>query len=103
MQETGDNLGTVQAAKGKARRIAVNSLHNQGVNRLAPGLVVDAQAADGTVEAMHVRHSPGFAVGVQWHPEYDWDHDDISRGIFAAFADAVRARMALHGMQQAAE
>ena len=87
----------------KARRIAVNSLHNQGVDRLAPGLVIDAEAADGTVEAVHVLHSAGFAVGVQWHPEYDWDHDENSRGIFAAFADAVRARMASLGMQTAAE
>jgi putative glutamine amidotransferase len=87
----------------RAERISVNSLHNQGVNRLAPGLVIDAQAADGTVEAVHVLRSPGFAVGVQWHPEYDWDHDAISRGIFAAFAEAVHARMTAAGMQQAAE
>ncbi len=73
--------------------IGVNSLHNQGVDRLAPSLVADAVAADGTVEAVHAI-SPGFAVGVQWHPEYDWERDEISRQIFAVFGEAVRARLA---------
>ena len=73
--------------------IAVNSLHNQGVDRLAPGLVADAVAPDGTVEAMHAASS-GFAVGVQWHPEYDWERDEISRQIFVAFGQAVAARLA---------
>jgi putative glutamine amidotransferase len=73
--------------------LAVNSLHNQGVDRLAPGLVADAVAPDGTVEAVHA-NGPGFAVGVQWHPEYDWERDEISRRIFLAFADAVAARLA---------
>lgn len=75
-----------------ATEIAVNSLHNQGINQLGPTLVADAVAPDGTVEAIHAR-SPGFAVGVQWHPEYDWDHDDVSRRIFEAFGEAVRARL----------
>jgi putative glutamine amidotransferase len=73
--------------------IGVNSLHNQGVDRLAPSLVADAVAPDGIVEAVHAT-SPGFAVGVQWHPEYDWERDEVSRQIFVAFGDAVRARMA---------
>jgi putative glutamine amidotransferase len=73
--------------------IPVNSLHNQGVDRLAPGLVVDATAPDGTVEAVHAS-GPGFAIGVQWHPEYDWERDEISRQIFVVFGEAVRARLA---------
>ena len=73
--------------------IPVNSLHNQGVDRLAPDLVADAVAPDGTIEAVHAR-SPGFVVGVQWHPEYDWERDEVSRQIFAAFGEAVRARQA---------
>ncbi len=73
--------------------IPVNSLHNQGVDRLAPPLVADAVAPDGTVEAVHARNA-AFAVGVQWHPEYDWERDSISRRIFEAFGAAVRARAA---------
>ena len=80
-----------------ATTIAINSLHNQGVDRLAPGLVVEGAAADGTVEAVRVTTAPGFAVGVQWHPEYDWMTDAISRGILASFGDAVRMRIGALG------
>lgn len=75
-----------------SREIAVNSLHNQGIDRLAPGLVAEGIAPDGTIEAVRVADARGFAVGVQWHPEYDFPTDALSRRIFEAFADAVRAR-----------
>ncbi len=74
-----------------ARTLAVNSLHNQGIDRLAPGLVAEACAPDGTVEAIRVVTARGFAVGVQWHPEFDWERDAASRAIFAAFGHAVAA------------
>ena len=72
--------------------IAINSLHNQGVDRLAAGLAVEGVAPDGTIEAVRVATAPGFAVGVQWHPEYDWATDSVSRGILASFGEAVRMR-----------
>ncbi len=78
--------------------IAVNSLHNQGIDRLAPGLVVEGTAPDGTIEAVRVAQAPGFAVGVQWHPEYDFQTDAVSRRIFESFADAVRAHAGAIGM-----
>ena len=71
--------------------IDVNSLHNQGIGRLAPDLVADGVAADGTIEAVHSPR-PGYAVGVQWHPEYDWEHDTVSRRIFEDFGAAVALR-----------
>ena len=71
--------------------IAINSLHNQGVDRLAPGLVVDALAPDGVVEGVRAPSAPGFVAGVQWHPEYDFAHDTNSRRIFEVFGEAVRA------------
>jgi putative glutamine amidotransferase len=79
-----------------ATEIAVNSLHNQGIDRLASGLEIEGVAPDGTIEAVRVvstlsRPAPGFAVGVQWHPEYDWPEDGLSRAIFAQFGDVVRA------------
>ncbi len=73
-------------------RIVVNSLHNQGVDRLAERLAVEARAPDGTIEAVRV-HGYGFAAGVQWHPEYDLDTDPVSRRIFASFGEAVRGRL----------
>ena len=92
--------GWLHALAG-ATDIAVNSLHNQGIDRLAPGLVAEGVAPDGTIEAVRVvscqagtsqaRPVRGFAVGVQWHPEYDWTTDTVSRRIFAQFGEKVRA------------
>ncbi len=74
--------------------IPVNSLHNQAIDRLAPGLVVEATAPDGTIEAVRVTNTAlgrpaGYAIGVQWHPEYDFHEDALSRRIFEDFAAAV--------------
>ncbi|MDE8346433.1 MAG: gamma-glutamyl-gamma-aminobutyrate hydrolase family protein [Acidocella sp.] len=69
--------------------LAVNSLHNQGIDCLARGLLVEARATDGTVEAISGT-SGGYLLGVQWHPEYDFDHDDASKRIFESFGTAVR-------------
>ncbi|MGH7056512.1 MAG: gamma-glutamyl-gamma-aminobutyrate hydrolase family protein [Acetobacteraceae bacterium] len=71
--------------------IAVNSLHNQGIDRPAPGLVVEGTAPDGTIEAVRVAAAPGFAFGIQWHPEYDFERDALSHRIFAIFGKAVAA------------
>jgi putative glutamine amidotransferase len=84
-----------------ATTIAVNSLHNQGIDRLAPGLVAEGVAPDGTIEAIRAVHAPGFAIGVQWHPEYDFETDAVSAAIFAAFGRAVVARS--HGIAAAAD
>lgn len=75
-----------------AATIPVNSLHNQGIDRLAPGLVAEGSAPDGTIEAVRLAASPALTVGVQWHPEYDFESDAVSRDLFAAFAIAIRAR-----------
>lgn len=72
--------------------IQVNSLHRQGVERLAAGLTIEAEAADGTVEAVSVAGASAFALGVQWHPEYWAESDAASAAIFHAFAEACRAR-----------
>lgn len=69
----------------------VNSLHRQAISKLAPKLAVEAHAEDGTVEAVSVIDAKGFALGVQWHPEYWVGRDAMSNRIFAAFGDAVRA------------
>ncbi len=71
--------------------ILVNSLHRQAIAKPAPRLQVEATAPDGTVEAVSVIDARGFAVGVQWHPEYWAETDTPSRQLFEAFGDAVRA------------
>jgi putative glutamine amidotransferase len=87
-------LARVWAAAGapfRAEAVPVNSLHNQGIARLAPRLIAEAWAPDGTIEGVRVADAPGFAMGVQWHPEYDWEHDARSRAIFEAFGRACAA------------
>ena len=88
-----------------ATTIAVNSLHNQGIDRLAHGLVAEAVAPDGTIEAIRAFNAPGFAVGVQWHPEYDFETDQVSAAIFASFGRAVAeyASGVDHGAHAAAD
>jgi len=74
--------------------IEVNSLHNQGVSRLAPPLVAEATAPDGLIEAFRVADAPGFTLGIQWHPEWEVMDNPDSVKIFAAFGDAVREHAA---------
>ena len=84
--------------------VHVNSLHRQGIARISPRLQIEATADDGTIEAVSVKDAPGFAVGVQWHPEYWVKTDVASSRLFAAFGEAVRAYAAAKtGKAQAAE
>ena len=71
----------------------VNSLHGQAIDRLAPGLVVEATAPDGTIEAVRVATAPGWAFGVQWHPEWRFAENADSMALFHAFGAACRARL----------
>lgn len=68
----------------------VNSLHGQGVDRLAPGLRVEATAPDGLVEAFSLPGAPGFNLCVQWHPEWQAASNPVSMQIFQAFGAAAR-------------
>jgi len=73
-----------------AREAKVNSLHGQGVRRLADALVAEAIAEDGLVEAFRVRDARGFAFAVQWHPEWRYADNPLSTAIFSAFGAACR-------------
>lgn len=84
--------GGVLAGLGLGPRIQVNSLHGQGIERLAPGLRIEALADDGLIEAFSIPNAPGFALGVQWHPEWKVMENPDYRAIFAAFGAACRAR-----------
>ena len=69
----------------------VNSLHGQGVDRLAPGLAVDATAPqDGLIEAFRLQSTDRFLLGVQWHPEWAFRDDPLSVTILRAFGAATR-------------
>jgi putative glutamine amidotransferase len=68
----------------------VNSLHWQGIDRLAESLIVEGRASDGTIEAVRVAGTR-FALGAQWHPEYRCADNPDSMRLFGAFGQAVRA------------
>ena len=67
----------------------VNSLHHQGIDRLAPGLSVEATAPDGQIEAVSLDGARAFLLGVQWHPEWQFARDPLSSAIFAGFGRAL--------------
>ncbi len=69
--------------------VVVNSLHHQGVARLAPALLAEAHAPDGLIEAISLPGARGFLLGVQWHLEWAADRDPVSRAIFHAFGQAL--------------
>jgi putative glutamine amidotransferase len=71
-------------------RFTVNSLHGQGIDRLAPSLVVEATAPDGQIEAVSHAEPQGFLLGLQWHPEWRWSEHPVSRAIWSAFAAALQ-------------
>ena len=80
----------------------VNSIHAQGVERLGPGLEVEAVAPDGLVEAFRVKDAPAFALALQWHAEWRYAENPISRAVFAAFGEAARERAAARGRPDSA-
>jgi putative glutamine amidotransferase len=83
--------GTLAAMLGGHAEIMVNSLHGQGIARLANGLVVEARADDGLVEAYSVQDAPGFTLALQWHPEWQFASNPESVKIFHAFGLACRS------------
>ena len=84
--------GGVLRSLAASDRIQVNSLHNQGIDRLGAELAVEARAPDGVIEAFRVRDAQRFALAVQWHPEWKVMSNPFSRALFAAFGQASRER-----------
>lgn len=75
-----------------AEEVMVNSLHGQGILDKGGRVVIEGYAPDTTPEAIVIEESPGFAMAVQWHPEWNAANDPVSRPLFLAFGAAVGAR-----------
>ncbi len=73
-----------------SEEILVNSLHGQGICQAGERVVVEGHAPDGTPEAIHIEGADGFALAVQWHPEWNAAHDEVSRPLFEAFGQALK-------------
>ena len=71
--------------------IRVNSLHGQGILEPGERIVIEGVAEDSTIEAIRIADAPGFALGVQWHAEYDPQHNPVNRALFQAFGEALAA------------
>jgi len=82
--------GLMARILGGVDQIMVNSLHGQGIDRLAPSIAIEAVADDGLVEAFSVPSAPGFALALQWHPEWRILDNPDSMKMFGAFGDACR-------------
>ena len=67
-----------------------NSLHGQAIWEPGEQVVIEGHAEDETVEAISVEGATSFALGVQWHAEYDAVEDPVNRALFAAFGAAAR-------------
>lgn len=65
----------------------VNSVHHQGLKQLGAGLRVLARAPDGIVEAIEA--TSGYALGIQWHPE--WLTPASAGEVSPIFADFIAA------------
>jgi putative glutamine amidotransferase len=84
--EPESKLGQILGQKS----VPVNSLHHQGVRRLAPTLRPTATSPDGLIEAYELPGYP-FGLAVQWHPECLPDHPAMQR-LFQAFVQAAGNR-----------
>jgi putative glutamine amidotransferase len=83
--------GTFATLYGR-ETIRVNSLHGQGIMDAGKRIVVEGVAEDGTIEAIRIADAKGFALGVQWHAEYDPQSNPVNRALFDAFGQAMRAQ-----------
>jgi len=83
--------GLLEEMAGESQ-VMVNSLHGQGIDRPADGLVIEATSPDGVVEAVRLPTAKSFTVGVQWHAEWGFEDHLLSRRLFEAFGNAARER-----------
>jgi putative glutamine amidotransferase len=74
-------------------QLMVNSLHGQGIDRLGSGLVAEAYAEDGLIEALSISGAKTFALAVQWHPEWNVMNTPSYLAIFRAFEKACIKRV----------
>jgi putative glutamine amidotransferase len=78
------------AALAGGESALVNSHHHQAIETVGEGLRATAWTADGLIEALEENRSDRWAMGVQWHPEIEWEQDEFSENLFKSFIEAAR-------------
>lgn len=97
VEDMNEKFGAVHpvALQGQMREwvgrdeVMVNSLHWQGIAKLAPALVAEGHAKDGLVEAVRAPAGHAFSIGVQWHPEWGAKTNPVSISLFRRFGAAA--------------
>ena len=84
--------GWLASAYGKPA-LDVNSVHYQGIGRLADGLSIEARAPDGLTEAYSARPNGAPLLAVQWHPEWGTEKDLDSQTYFHLLGKALRGAL----------
>ena len=83
--------GSLLGELAGGQQAQVNSHHHQALERLGANLRATAWSPDGLVEGVEDVRDDRWAVGVQWHPEIDWEGDELSVRLFGNFIEAARA------------
>ena len=73
--------------------LKVNSVHYQGIGRLAEGLLVEARAPDGLIEAYSAHPNGAPLLAVQWHPEWNTENDPDAQTYFRLLGKALRSEL----------
>jgi putative glutamine amidotransferase len=81
--------GILHQAYGR-EEIDIVSVHFQGVDKLAPGLKVEAKAPDGVIEAVSAEVNGAPVLAVQWHPEWKAHENPQSQTFFQLLGRALR-------------
>ena len=85
--------GGILASAYAKSALDVNSVHYQGIGKLADGLNVEARAPDGLVEAYSARPNGAPLLAVQWHPEWGTENDPDSQTYFHLLGKALRGTL----------
>ena len=73
------------------KTMTVNSFHHQAAGESGDGVKKTAFSADGVPEA--IEREGNFILGVQWHPEFMYEKDEIQLKIAEAFISAAKKYM----------
>ena len=81
--------GVLSRAFGR-EALTVNSVHYQAIDRLGAGLIVEARAPDGVVEAVSAKVGDAQVLAVQWHPEWRTAANPDSQAYFRLIGRVLR-------------
>ena len=72
-----------------SEKVKVNSHHHQAVKKVGNNLKATAWAKDGVIECLEDERADRFVFAVQWHPEWSWKTDELSKNIFQNFVKSA--------------